>query len=192
MEITFKSFRKYLFDGISRNEHEISSLIGEGFSISKLTISLVRETQDNILISITGFENITSLNNITKLKRIILEIIENYPIVVKRVKGNENELRVNLVKNDEITEAVIKVFKRKGNSLALTLKCIGGPKNNKRVSDPSICMQPPSFNRRVGSKKGSRNKNSRAKRRARTKVTNIISRKRLQKANKRIKKARGF
>jgi hypothetical protein len=189
----FNAFRRKFSQKLTQEKEVISSSVPSFSDSTVLRVNLVSGDDESILISVSGFERIVrDPNEINHVKMAILSIIDDMQVMTKKIRSTGNEIRLKVYKDSSLMEAVIKVFKRKGNSLVPTLKCIGGQKDGKRVSDAKICMQAPSYNRRVGAKKGSKKKGSIARSKNKTKVTNIVSRKRLSKANKRLKKARGF
>jgi hypothetical protein len=89
-------------------------------------------------------------------------------------------------------EAVERAFKRSGNQIVRVYKCVGGPKDGRRVSDPDECMKAINVNRRMAVKQSARkNAGKIQKAKAKTQMVNIVSRNRLKKATKRLKKVLG-
>lgn len=164
--------------------------------VSLSVISLDKEFEDRnkCVIIFTEFnEAVQEAKDIPLLKETIKRWLQKIGFVrIRRSDNNSFIVELTDVKARQVDEAVVKVFTRKNNTLVPAMKCLGGPKNGQRTQDVKTCMEPPSYARRTARKVSARkNKGSIAKKRQKTKLTNIIGRKRLKKANDRLKKARG-
>jgi hypothetical protein len=163
-------------------------------SLSSIHIEKDKETLDRVVVVFSNFTNaVEKSSDIANLKAVIRDWLKQIGMVrIKRSGAETLILELSNVEISNLDEAVVKVFTRKDNKLVPAMKCLGGPKNGQRTQDVATCMEPPSYARRTARKVSSRkNKGAIAKKRQKTKLTNIIGRKRLKKANDRLKKARG-
>jgi hypothetical protein len=162
--------------------------------LSSVTISKVSENEQRVIVQFTGFsEAVSDYNDIPLLKKAIKGWLSNF-CVPRIMQTNAQSYKIELsgYDVDQIEEAVVRVFQRKGNKLVPSMKCVGGPKNGQRTQDVATCMSPPSYARRTARKVSSRkNKGAISKKTKMNKITNIVSRRKLSKANARLKKARG-
>lgn len=93
-----------------------------------------------------------------------------------------------------VSEAAVSIMKRdpKTNKIKKIYRCVGGKKDGKRVSNPDDCIGVPDFDKKLKFGMFKRSKSARnSVSRTKTRLTNIVS-KRVAKANKRVKNARGF
>lgn len=163
-------------------------------SLQSLTIEKVSESSERIIISFADFnEAVSDAEDIPRLKAALKAWLTSF--CTPRIMPTANQVyTLELIGFDtlDLQEAVVKVFTRKGNKLVPSMKCVGGPKNGQRTQDVATCMSPPSYARRTARKVSSRkNKGAISKKKTMTKLTNIVSRRKLSKANARLKKARG-
>jgi len=163
-------------------------------SLQVVDLDLKKESNQRLMIIFTNLgEAVEKAQDIPVLKSVITNWLKQIGMVrIQRSDPRSLTLEISNIDVNGLEEAVVKVFTRKGNSLVPAMKCLGGPKNGQRTNDVKTCMQPPSYARRTARKVSSRkNKGAIAKKRRQTKLTNIIGRRRLSKANARLKKARG-
>lgn len=180
-----------------KNPHDFKSRVPSLVSLNAIDIELVQETDNRVVIAFTNFaEAVSESQDIPRMKELIKNWLKQIGIV--RIRRADNRSFIVELSNFEIDsinkvdEAVVKVFTRKNNKLVPAMKCLGGPKNGQRTKDVATCMEPPSYAKRTARKISSRkNKGAIANKRKKTKLTNIIGRNRLKKANARLKKARG-
>jgi len=155
----------------------------------------VDSDENEIKIRFYGFEAASDdPTKIPILKRMILNWVKRISTNVQIINSTNSDLNLIISKEMKFTEAAISVYRRdpKTNKIKRAYKCIGGRKNGRRVSDPNQCLMYPSVEKRISLAISKRAKfGQRAKSRTKTKLTNIMSR-RVRKANKRLKNARGF
>lgn len=191
--MAFKQIEKAWNDAVKYHTRVFKSRVPSLVSLKSIKIEKVKEGI-TLTIMFTGFnEAVGDSADIPKLKKAIHGWCQNFSVArIKRADSQTFVLSLSKMVEDNIEEAVVKVFVRKNNSIVPAMKCVGGPKNGQRTKDVKTCTTPPSYARRTARKVSSRqNKASMTNKRAKTKLTNIIGRKRLAKANARLKKARG-
>lgn len=120
----------------------------------------------------------------------VYEWLENEDITFEKLDKKFEDAVLVVRIFEPLTEAVIKVFKAGSDGrLIPAYKCIGGPKHGKKTRDPSVCVVPPSMNRRYALKKGMATKKGSIKlSRAKKAKTNNINRRKLTRKNKIIRK----
>lgn len=155
---------------------------------SVIKLSMESRKLDSFVAKFDGFTGIDQ-NKIEMFKGEIIDWAKKVGNV-KILKSHPESLFLEI--SGEIAEAVIKVFKAQGGKIVPTFRCIGGPKNGKKASDPSICMSPPNIKRRQAMRKAARqHKGSIANKRMKAGRTNKLLRRKVTKANQRLRKARG-
>lgn len=191
--VSFKALKKIWNDSISSLETEFRDNVPSLGSLENVQLELLGRDGKGILVAFNGLSTtVSDENEVNNLRKAIFGWLSSGSLSVKLGRSGAGEFALRLDGTfDSLEEAAVKVFKRKGMKLVPSLKCVGGPKNGQKVSDPSICTKPPEFNRRTAVKKSARkNKGKMKAKRRKTQLTNIVS-KRLTKANNRLKKARG-
>lgn len=163
-------------------------------SLDSIRMTKQSENKDSIVLVMSTFgDSVSDIEDIPALKTAILNWFKSFSTA--RIKRSSPQtLIVELINfnEDNLNEAVVRVFQRKGNNIVPSMKCVGGPKNGQRTKDVKTCMEPPSYARRTARKISSRkNKGAIAAKRRKTTLTNIIGRRKVNRANKRLKKARG-
>jgi len=189
-EIVQKAWERIATEQVVEFKQRVPSLI------SLDTISLSKEAEDDnhcIVVFNDIGKAVQDATDIPLLKATIKKWLQQIAFV--RIQRSDNTsfiIELSDFRPRRVSEAVVKVFVRKNNTLVPAMKCLGGPKNGQRTKDVATCMEPPSFARRTARKISARkNKASISKKRTKTKLTNIIGTRRLKKANDRLKKARG-
>lgn len=120
-----------------------------------------------------SFSDSVRISGSTEYGTRVFEVSKNLKIV--------NEAAVSIMRRDPKTNKIKKIY-----------RCVGGKKDGKRVANPDDCIGVPDFNKKLKFgmfKRSQKARNSVSK--TKTRLTNIVS-KRVAKANKRLKKARGF
>ncbi len=148
-----------------------------------------------------SFFNLTAVisgdQEVPILKREIIRWLRSFCDVRLRMATDTSVLRVTLTNFKDngippVTEAVERAFKRSGNQIVRVFKCVGGPKDGRRVSDPDQCLKAVNVNRRMAVKQAARkNAGKIQKSKTKNRMVNIVSRNRLNKATKRLKKVLG-
>jgi len=195
----FQQIKKTWDKIISEQSDVIQKAIKGVTSLEQLELNLIEEHNDYMDIEFSNMNSTTDdpTNTSPMLKTLILKWLRTFAMVrIHNTPSDQFRLRLSDMSDneEELEEAAVKVFKRNGRGgLKTAYKCMGGPKDGRKVSSPDACnsyVDPKiSRSRKISSRKNkAKMKNSRMK----DKMTNVVSRKRLNRANKRMKKARGF
>ena len=185
-----KAWNKVTDTRLSDFKNRVPSLT----SLEPIKISKISENEDSIVLIFDSLgDSVSDIEDIPALKTTIMNWFKSFSRArIKRSSPQTLILELMDFNRNSLEEAVVRVFTRKGNNIVPSMKCVGGPKNGQRTQDIATCMQPPSYARRTARKISSRkSKGAMANKRRKTKLTNIIGRRKLSKANKRLKKARG-
>ena len=145
-----------------------------------------------------GFENISltvsSPDSVSEIKKFLSAWIGSH-FEFRKIKNSDiDKLNFLLTKkrDSKVDEAVQRTFKRVGNKVKLTYKCVGGPKDGKRVSDPSQCTKAVNLKRRQARKQAARRSaGSIAKNRIKTRFAQVVARNRTKRANQRLNRVLG-
>lgn len=182
-------------------EDEIKKLSPSFVSPGEIYLKRIQEDDNYLTVEFLGFENsVDDAGRVQQAKRIIVNWVKRFSMDVQIQRSDPNTLILRISKelkfseSQDVDEAAVSIFKRdpKTNKTKKAYRCIGGKKNGRRVSNPDDCIGVPDWNKKMNmqvSKRAKYGQSAAAK--TKTKLTNIVA-KRVSKANKRLKKARGF
>ncbi|MAZ56835.1 hypothetical protein CL653_03515 [bacterium] len=191
--MSYEKIEKAWREVSKRFNPEFKKRVPSLIDLKNLNISKVSENDERIVLMFTSFsEAVSDIEDVPRLKAAIKSWLSRFSTVRIRPTNNQS-YTTELIGFDtmHLDEAVVKVFTRKGNKLTPALKCVGGPKHGQRTKDVATCMSPPSYARRTARKVSARKKGAISNKQKINKITNIVSRRRLKKANDRLRKARG-
>lgn len=196
-ELNFQTIAK-AWKRLVSDPDKVSSMQTQSPSLTTpaaIRLKNIVEQDGHFHIRFSGFENASSETaGIPIIKRMILNWMKQIAEEVKVMDSTNTDLNLLVSNRSKFTEAAISIYHRnpKTNKVTRKYKCMGGPKNGRKVSDPNQCLQYPSVAKKISLSISKRaTKGQSAKARTKTKLTNIVSRK-VRKANQRLKKARGF
>lgn len=194
-ELTFDVLKQAWKKLTNERSEELQKLATDLSRPTEIYIKKIKEDEVSLMVEFSGITNaVVTAQSTAQVKRAITTWMRKFSMDVKVQRSDPNNLIVKLSKELKISEAAISVFKRdpKSNKIKKYYKCVGGKKDGRKVADPNDCIGIPDFQKKMKfgmTKRAKSGQTSASKKR--TQLTNIVT-KRLTKANKRLKKARGF
>lgn len=194
-ELTFEILKRAWKKLAKERTEELQKLATDLSRPTEIYVKKIQENDFSLMIEFSGISNsVVSSQSVAQVKRAITTWLRKFSMDVKVQRSDPNSLIVKISKELKIDEAAISIFKRDPgtNKIKSYYKCVGGKKDGRRVANPNDCIGIPDFQKKMKfgmTKRAKSGQTSASKKK--TQLTNIVT-KRLTKANKRLKKARGF